>query len=171
MLELRVADTSVGELRYRARGEEPPAALVRLVGTLIALEVERSRRPSAPARPPSAGFLRDLLDRKLTDRENIVARGRELGTTSRTASAYRRRALTRSQPEEGDWRARVLAIVERGARGAGAPARATRRSTGRASGRPRPGNHDGELVILVPGRGRRAGPPRGRSPCCRELEA
>src|SRR3954467_13129654 len=44
-LELRVADSTVGELRYRPRGEEPPAALVRMIGTTIALEVERARAP------------------------------------------------------------------------------------------------------------------------------
>src|SRR3954467_11776584 len=31
VLELRVADTTVGELRYRARGEMPPPPLVRYV--------------------------------------------------------------------------------------------------------------------------------------------
>src|SRR3954447_11561880 len=36
VLELRVADEAVGELRYRPRGEPPPPALVRMVGTLIA---------------------------------------------------------------------------------------------------------------------------------------
>ena len=43
--ELRVADATVGELRYRPRGKPPPAALVGMVGTLIALEIERSRAP------------------------------------------------------------------------------------------------------------------------------
>src|SRR3954453_2318095 len=38
VLALRVADATVGQLRYRARGAEPPAPLLRLVGTLIAQE-------------------------------------------------------------------------------------------------------------------------------------
>src|SRR3954464_9926473 len=80
ILDLRVADTKVGELRYRARGETPPTALVRYVGTLIGLEVERSRAPERASEAAVAGFLHDLLDRKVTDRENIVARANELGS-------------------------------------------------------------------------------------------
>jgi len=41
--ELRVADAVVGELRYRARGESPGPTVTRMVSTLLALEVERSR--------------------------------------------------------------------------------------------------------------------------------
>ena len=77
--ELRVADTPVGELRYRPRGEAPPAALVGMVGTLIALEVERSRAPERASEAAVADFVADLLERRATDRDNIVARGRELG--------------------------------------------------------------------------------------------
>src|SRR3954466_13145299 len=72
ILDLRVADTKVGELRYRARGETPPPALVRYVGTLIGLEVERSRAPERASEAAVAGFLRDLLDRQVTDPHNIV---------------------------------------------------------------------------------------------------
>src|SRR6478672_5811312 len=40
-VELRVADTAVGELRWRPRGEdEPDSALLRMVGTLLGLELE-----------------------------------------------------------------------------------------------------------------------------------
>src|SRR3954471_20083376 len=46
VLELRVADSSAGQLRYRARNQEPPAALLRLLGTLVAQEVERAKGPS-----------------------------------------------------------------------------------------------------------------------------
>src|SRR5438034_5626 len=35
--ELRVADTVVGELRYRARGDAPGAGVTRMVSTLLAL--------------------------------------------------------------------------------------------------------------------------------------
>src|SRR5215831_11625886 len=46
-VELRVADEPVGTLRLRARtdGEPPDDALVRVVTTLIASEVERVRAP------------------------------------------------------------------------------------------------------------------------------
>src|ERR671910_3511526 len=46
VLDLRVADSPVGELRWRPRGEEEPGpALLRMVGTLLGLELERSRSP------------------------------------------------------------------------------------------------------------------------------
>src|SRR5436189_4042805 len=45
-VELRVADSAVGELRWRPRGEdEPDAALLRMVATLVGLELERARSP------------------------------------------------------------------------------------------------------------------------------
>src|SRR5215210_394732 len=151
VLELRVADTTVGELRYRSRGELPPTALVRYVGTLIGLEVERSRAPERASEAAISGFLRDLLDRKVTDRENIVARGNELGVDlGDGASVIVARAHPQA-PEEGDWRARVLAIVERGARGRGRGALASSVDWSTSDGLQRPGNHDGEVVIVVPG--------------------
>ena len=151
VLELRVADTTVGELRYRARGELPPPALVRYVGTLIGLEVERARAPERASEAAVASFLRDLLDRKVTDRENIVARGHELG-----ADLERRRERGGgSGPPAGAGGGRlaraVLAIVERGARGPAIGALAAAVDWSARDGRPRPGNHDGEIVIVVPG--------------------
>ena len=44
-VELRVAESEVGRLRYRPRGEQPPGALLPLVANLIGLELERSRAP------------------------------------------------------------------------------------------------------------------------------
>jgi sugar diacid utilization regulator len=152
VLELRVADATVGELRYRARSDLPDAALVRMVGTLIGLEVERARVPERASEAAVAGFLHDMLDRRVTDRENIVARGHELGIDlAQGASVVVARAHPQN-PEEGDWRARVLAVVERGARGraAGGVLAAAIDWTMR-DGRARPGNHDGEIVIVVPG--------------------
>src|SRR3954452_4835634 len=151
VLDLRVADTKVGELRYRAPGEMPATALVRYVGTLIGLEVERSRLPERASEAAVAGFLRDLLDRRVTDRENIVARGHELGIDlEQGASVIVARAHPQA-PEEGDWRARVLAIVERGARGPATSVLAAAVDWTARDGRPRPGNHDGEVVIVVAG--------------------
>jgi sugar diacid utilization regulator len=170
VLDLRVADTKVGELRYRAPGEMPPPALVRYVGTLIGLEVERSRAPERASEAAVAGFLRDLLDRKVTDRENIVARANELGSDlAGGASVVVARAHPQA-PEEGDWRARVLAIVERGARGPAPGSLAASVDWSARDGLPRPGNHDGEVVIVVPG----ADPDRARRTAeaiLRELES
>jgi hypothetical protein len=144
--ELRVADSSVGELRYRPRGEPPPAALLRMVGALIALEVERSRGPARAAEASIASFVEDLLRRRVTDRDNIVARAQELGADlTAGASVIVARARPHA-PEEGDWRARLLSIVERGARPAASGALAALVDLTRGGG-----GHDGTLAVLVPG--------------------
>jgi hypothetical protein len=54
-------------------------------------------------------------------------------------------------PEEGDWRARVLAIVERGARGVTNEAVAAPVTLTLRGGDAQPGNHQGETVVVVPG--------------------
>ncbi len=152
-LELRVADAVVGQLRYRARGGRPPAQLVRMVGTLIALDVERSRAPERASDAAVAAFLADLLNRRVTDRENIVARGKELGADLEAGATVIVVRARPHQPEEGDWRARVLMLAERGVRGV---ARSALTATvplavGRAGGGRAEAANGEELVIVVPG--------------------
>jgi sugar diacid utilization regulator len=150
-LPLLVAKTAVGELRFRARGEPPPDALLRMVGSLIALEVQRSQAPERASEAAVAAFLSDLLGRKVTDRENIVARGHELGVDlAGGASVVVARARPR-QPEEGDWRARVLAIAERGARAVARGSLAAAVDLIPGWRQDDGGNHAGEQVIVVPG--------------------
>jgi len=162
-LELRVAELPVGRLRFRSRGELPPPSLLRLVTNLIALEVDRAKAPERANEAAVGDFLRDLLARKITDRENIVARAGELGcdlTVGASAFVVRARPL---HPEEGDWRARVLTSAERGAR-------AIERSSLAAlveAGRLRP---ERELVIVTPGPDAQAA-KRVATAMLRELEA
>src|SRR5688572_26703801 len=66
VLELRVADRTVGKLRMRV-GEASPMVL-RLVTTLVASEVERVRAPERASREAVGGFLQDLLTRGFADR-------------------------------------------------------------------------------------------------------
>ena len=96
----------------------------------------RARRPSAPPRPPSATSSQDLLARRMTDRENIVARAGELGCDlaagaerdrrARTSAAARGGRLARARPDRRRARrarrssAASLAAL---ARPAGAPGR------------------------------------------------
>ena len=179
-LDLKVADASVGQLRFRPRGRSaaPAEALLRMVGTLIALEVERSQAPDRASTEAVAGFVADLIDRRVTDRENIVARAHELGAdVSAGASVLVVRAHP-LHPEEGDWRARVVRIAQRGARGVardtlaaavelGAwPGRrvAGGNSSGDASGRPEP-----EILLVVPGADAEVG-RRAAAAVSRELE-
>jgi len=150
VLELRVADEPVGELRYRPRGAPPPPALVRMVGTLIALELERSRAPERASEAAVSGFVADLLERRVTDRENILARGKELGTDLADGAGVVVARAYPHRPEEGDWRARVLALVERAARAA-SPVSLPAAVQVSAARSPHAGAEDErELVVIVP---------------------
>src|ERR671911_777079 len=175
-VELRVAESDVGRLRYRPRGEQPPGALLRLVANLIGLELERSRAPERASEAAVGDFLQDLLARRVTDRENIAARAAELGCDlagGATTVVVRARP---QGPEEGDWRARVLTLAERGARAIERDSLAALAEAGWSRhGASGPNEAAGmlaqrELVILVPG----ADPGLGRraaTAVLRELEA
>ena len=116
VLELRVADAPVGQLRFRAREGAPPHGLLRMVTTLIALEVERARAPERASEAAVGDFLADLLARRVTDRDNIVARAEELGCDLGAGASVLVARARPQGPVEGDWRARVLTVAERGAR-------------------------------------------------------
>jgi sugar diacid utilization regulator len=115
IVELRVADTAVGELRYRAKA--PPApSIARMVTTLLALELERSRSPEWASEEVASAFVTDVLSRKVTDRGDIVARGAELGADlDRGAGVLVLRAAPRAA-QSGEWRGRVLTLSLRALR-------------------------------------------------------
>ena len=116
-IELKVAESAVGELRMRCRDPEPDAALLRLVSTLIASEVERVRAPARASEEAPTTFQRAVLARRNRDRDDLVARGKELGTdlVRRRQTMVVVRAHPRN-PTEDDWRRRLLAVTARGAR-------------------------------------------------------
>jgi sugar diacid utilization regulator len=115
-LELRVADSPVGELRYRARGAGPSSVVLRMVATLLALELERSRAPEWASDEAAGEFVRAVLGRTVTDRGDIVARAAELGADVESgAGVVAARAAPRSA-QTGDWRARVLVVALRALR-------------------------------------------------------
>ncbi|MEA2181160.1 MAG: hypothetical protein QOF69_345, partial [Solirubrobacteraceae bacterium] len=72
-IELRVADAPVGQLRMRTRSTPGPA-LVRLVTTLVASEVERVRAPARASQQRSSAFLRSVLSGELSDPDEIITR-------------------------------------------------------------------------------------------------
>jgi len=144
-VELRVADEQVGTLRLRARtdGEPPDDAVVSVVTTLIASEVQRVRAPERASGQAAAAFLHALARGELADRDEVLARAQALGLDlgdGASMVALRAHALV---PVDDGWRERVLGIALRGARGtcplaiAAAPEQADT-----------PG---GEVVILLPG--------------------
>jgi sugar diacid utilization regulator len=118
--ELRVADAVVGELRYRARGEAPAPVATRMVCTLLALELERSRSPEWASDEAAAAFVRALLGREVTDRGDIVARAAELGAAVENGAGV---VVARAAPmaaQTGEWRNRVLTLTLRALRSIGA---------------------------------------------------
>jgi hypothetical protein len=117
-LELRVADAVVGELRFRAPGGEPAPTVSRMVSTLLALELERSRAPEWASDEAASEFVHAVLHREVTDRGDIVARGAELAAEiERGGGVVIARAAPRAA-QAGDWRARVLTVAMRALRAA-----------------------------------------------------
>jgi sugar diacid utilization regulator len=111
-VELRVADAAVGELRYRAKSA-PDAAIARMVTTLLALELERSRAPDWQSEEMAGAFVAAVLAREVTDRGDIVARAAELGADlAKGAGTIVLRAAPRTA-QTGEWRARVLTLAMR----------------------------------------------------------
>ena len=159
-VELRVADVAVGQLRLRGREGSPDPSLLRLVTTLVASEVERVRGPERASEAAAAEFLHAVLRRAIRDREDLVARGKELGIAlDRGGAVIVVRAHARA-PVEDDWRARLLALAERAARSIAPGAIAAVTAEG-----------DGdEVVVLAPDPDGEAG-RRVAATVLRELEA
>ena len=158
-IELKVADTTVGRLRMRTREQPPDGSLLRLVTTLIASEVERVRAPERASEEAAASFQRAVLEGRIGDRDDLVARGKELGTDlAAGGSVLVARAHPRS-PTEDDWRRRLLAVAARGARSIAPGSIAA------------PSDRDpGEIMMLVPDPDGDAG-RRVSSAVLRELES
>jgi sugar diacid utilization regulator len=114
-VELRVADSAVGELRYRAKADPDPA-IARMVTMLLALELERSRSPEWESEEVAGVFVDAVLGRKVTDRGDIVARAAELGADLEQGAGV---LIVRAAPraaQTGEWRARVLTLALRALR-------------------------------------------------------
>jgi sugar diacid utilization regulator len=139
-IELKVADSAVGVLRMRAREQMPEAAVLRLLSTLIASEMERTRAPARASEEAARIFAQALLAGEIPEGADALARGRELGVDLAGGACV---AVVRAHPRsptEDDWRARLLTVALRGARSL-APG---------AIGFPSAGGAD-EVAILVPG--------------------
>ncbi|MFZ0041880.1 MAG: helix-turn-helix domain-containing protein [Solirubrobacteraceae bacterium] len=158
-VELKVAESPVGQLRMRTRERTPDGAVLRLVTTLIASEVERVRAPERASEEAATSFQRAVLTRQIVDRGDLIARGKELGTDlSSGASVAVVRAHARN-PTEDDWRRRLLAVATRGARSIASGSIAS------------PTDEEaGEVVLLIPDGGSETG-RRVSSAVLRELES
>src|ERR1019366_2766214 len=115
-IELKVADAPVGTLRMRARDRTPDGSLLRLVSTLIASEMERTRAPERASEEAATSFQRDVLAGQILDRADLVARGRELGTDLAAGGGVVVVRAHPRKPTEDDCRRRLLAVALRGSR-------------------------------------------------------
>jgi DNA-binding PucR family transcriptional regulator len=141
-LPLRVADTVVGALHMRTKAQPSPS-MRRLLATMIASEVERVRAPERVSESAAADFLRAVLARDVSDRDQVLARARELSLDlGDGASMIVARAHPLLAVDEG-WRGRVRAVAERGAR-----AVVSRSIAALAE---HEGTPSAEVLLLVPG--------------------
>jgi sugar diacid utilization regulator len=113
-VELRVADTVVGELRLRPRSEAG-ATVLKLVATLIATEVERVRGPERASEAATEAFVRSVLT-KGGDRAALIARGKELAVEVEAGGSVVVARAHPLAPVEDGWRRRLLAVAESSAR-------------------------------------------------------
>jgi DNA-binding PucR family transcriptional regulator len=160
-MPLRVADTVVGALHMRAK-TAPSASMQRLLVTMIASEVERVRAPERVSETAAAEFLRAVLRRELTEREQLLARASGLSLDLEDgASMIVARAHPQAPTDEG-WRGRVRAVAERGARAV------VSRSIAAQSDRE--GIIGTEVLLLIPG-GEELTAARAADGVLREMEA
>jgi PucR C-terminal helix-turn-helix domain/GGDEF-like domain len=158
-IELRVAEAAVGQLRMRALEGSADPAVLRLVTTLIASEVERVRAPERASEEAAVGFQRAVLGGAIQNREDLLARGNELGSDLAGGGSVVVVRAHPKNPTEDDWRQRLLAISARGARSI-APGAIAAPSAEEAS----------EVVVLVPDADGETG-ARVVSAVTRELES
>ena len=146
VIELRVADAPVGELRYRARrGVKPDRITTRMVSTLLALELERSRSPEWEADRLAGDFVGAVLAREVTDRGDIVARAAEYGSALDDGAGVVVARAVPHAPQSGEWRERVLTLAIRALRAASRGSLAMRRD-----------GESAEVAAIVPCEGEEA---------------
>ncbi len=165
-MPLKLGDSVVGVLHMRVqdddRSQTPSASMERLLVTMIASEVERVRAPERVSETAAADFLRAVLRRDLVEREDLLARARELSLDLEDgASMIVARAHPQAPTDDG-WRGRVRAVAERGAR-----AVVNRSISALAE---REGSLAAEVLLLVPG-GDEATAARAAEAVLREMEA
>jgi sugar diacid utilization regulator len=147
--ELRVANEVVGRLRMRSRTREPvPPARLAVARALLAAELARVRAPERASEEAAAAFLRAILRREVTDRDELVERGKEVGVALLGGAAVIvARAHPRAAHEEG-WQRRMLVVAERAVRAA---APGTLAALVEATDPDSPAGPSDEVVLLIPG--------------------
>jgi len=138
--ELRVADVAVGELRWRRRGgaEGPPPGL-RMVTTLLGLEVERARAPEWASDEAAGDLVRAVAERRLADPGEISSRAAELGSDLGAGGGVVIARATPHSTQTGAWRERILTLTLRAVRSGSSGALAALTA-----------DEGGEVAVLLP---------------------
>lgn len=141
--ELTVAEKHVGSLRVRARGEGAlDTSALRMVATLIALELERTLAPEMADQQAASGFIGDLINGEVKGAKEVSALAKDLGIAVEEGCAFILARSTPRKPTGDDWRGRLLLVVERAAR-----AQHPRAVTALVA---RTGNAAAEVFVLLP---------------------
>ncbi len=161
VLELRVADEVVGRLRVRVRADGD-RAMLRIVTTLVASEVGRVGAPERASEEAAEAFVRDLLDRRLEERSELLARAEELGLELEAGGAVVVVHARPQVPADEGWRTRLRSGCERGARAAAGRAVSALADRDALAG--------AEIIAVVPGAEDAVG-ERAAEGILRELQA
>lgn len=142
--ELTVAERNVGTLKVRSRVEdEIDAVTLRMVSTLIALELERTLAPELADLSRAGEFIAAVIAGELKEPAAVSAAAEELGLKIEGGCAFMLvRAVPRKAVDDG-WRERLALVVERGAR--------AHRSQSVTALVVRDGASAGEVFVLLPG--------------------
>ena len=135
------------------RATLPEPALLRMVTTLLALEVERTRAPERAGEAAVGSFVKAVLDGEIDDRRDLIARGKELGVDLENGGSVLAVRIMPARPRRGRLAGARADDRRRAARGASCRARSTAL---------RGGAHRGDRARRR-GRARRAAPHRR---CC-----
>ncbi len=148
--ELRVGEAVVGELRARIRDGGVDAGMAGVVAAIVALAVERARSPDWASDKLAGDYVRAVLDRQVTDRGDIVARGAELGCELESGAGMLALRAQPWNPQEGEWRERVLNLAVRTLRGISAGSLAALRQDEHAAGHHGHAGEAAHLAAIVP---------------------
>jgi hypothetical protein len=149
-VDLRVGEERVGELRLRPRGESG-AATTRLVAAVLALSVERARSPDWASDRLAGDYVRAVLEREVTDRGDIVARGAELGCDLEAGAGVLAVRAQPWNPQSGEWRERVLSLALRALRGVSAGSLAALYDPDEGAAQHSRGGEVAQVAAIVPG--------------------
>ncbi len=115
-VELLAAQKKVGELRFLPRKVKPDQYLVRILATVIALEVERLSAPSSQRADAVAFFLKDVAAGKVSSTEELRARADDIEMDFSQGSKIVAVSVRSHAPAEAGWRDEVVEAVKLGAR-------------------------------------------------------